>query len=249
MKAYYEDDAVSIYHGDSFTVLHELSGVDALVTDPPYSSGGQFRGDRTGSAISKYVQSSSRQQHYGIDFGGDNRDQRSYLAWASLWLSAARSASNSGALAAVFTDWRQLPTTTDALQAGGWTWRGIGIWAKTTARPRLGGITNQAEFVAWGSLGPIDPERNPVTPTGVYREASPRDRQHITEKPIGVMSWLAELAPPGGTILDPFAGSGTTLRAAKDLGRRAIGIEIEERYCEIAAQRCAQETLDLGAAA
>lgn len=68
-------------------------------------------------------------------------------------------------------------------------------------------------------------------------------RQHPTEKPVGLMRWCMEVAGVQGTVLDPFMGSGTTLRAAKDLGREAIGIEIEERYCEIAANRLAQGVL------
>ena len=73
-----------------------------------------------------------------------------------------------------------------------------------------------------------------------------RTRSHPSQKPLGLMRWC--LGKTTGTVLDPFMGSGTTLRAAKDLGRKAIGIELEERYCEIAAERCSQEVLDLGAA-
>ncbi len=69
---------------------------------------------------------------------------------------------------------------------------------------------------------------------------------HPSPKPLAVMRWIIECLP-GASILDPFAGSGTTFVAAKEAGRRAIGIEIEERYCEIAAQRCSQEVLGLSA--
>ena len=75
---------------------------------------------------------------------------------------------------------------------------------------------------------------------------SPDGRQlHPTQKPINLMTWCLSFAVDAQTILDPFIGSGTTLRAAKDLGRKAIGIEIEEKYCEIAAHRMQQEVFAL----
>jgi DNA modification methylase len=80
----------------------------------------------------------------------------------------------------------------------------------------------------------------------VYRSIrGPMATDHPTQKPVDLMRWSIEKAGGTGTVLDPFMGSGTTLVAAKSLGRKAIGIEIEERYCEIAANRCRQEVLGL----
>ncbi len=70
-------------------------------------------------------------------------------------------------------------------------------------------------------------------------------RVHPTQKPVALMIWCLNFEPSAAITLDPFMGSGTTLRAAKDLNRKAIGIEIEEKYCEIAAKRMSQEVFDL----
>lgn len=79
---------------------------------------------------------------------------------------------------------------------------------------------------------------------GAYKQSESGCRaQHPTQKPIQLMEWCINIAPPASTILDPYMGSGTTLVAAKNLGRRAIGIEIEQKYVDIAIKRLQQEVL------
>ena len=98
--------------------------------------------------------------------------------------------------------------------------------------------------LAWTDYG-TKPRMKHLTWDGGMRagDSSNRHFVHPAQKPLELMHWSISLCPEPGTVLDPFAGSGTTRRAAKDLGRKAIGIEIEERYCEVAADRCAQEVL------
>ena len=90
IEPYYSDDSCTIYHGDMFDILPHMSGVGAVVTDLPYSSGGAFRGDRAQATTTKYVRSDTAA--YRPEFAGDNRDQRSFLAWSTLWLNASRQA-------------------------------------------------------------------------------------------------------------------------------------------------------------
>ena len=244
MKPYYEHAGIAIYHGDSMEVLPELAGanVSAVVTDPPYSSGGLYRGDRSASTVAKYVQSGT--QVYRPEFSGDNRDQRSFLIWCSLWLGAARAASRAGAVCVTFTDWRQLPTMTDAIQVAGWTWRGLATWWKPGVRMQRGTFSHSAEYLVHGTNGPSENDRDGAQ-QNVFRCATVDDveKRHIAEKPLEVLSWILHVTPADGAVLDPFMGSGSLLRAAKDMGRQAIGIEIEERYCEVAAKRLSQEVM------
>jgi len=256
---YYEDDYCTIYNGEALAVLAEIepASCDVLLTDPPYSSGGMFRTDRAVEPASKYrgwsqnSDGSSRKPtaEYGT-FAGDNRDQRTWMRWVCAWSFAAMQAVRPGGHAFMFTDWRQLPATTDAAQYGGWTWRGVLVWDKGVGRPMKGRFRNHLEYVVWSTHGPIsdDVDTYPSALISVPTVGT-NEREHVTQKPVELLQALLAVLPSGKplTVLDPFMGSGSTLVAAKYAGHRAIGIEVDERYCEIAAKRLAQGVLDFGA--
>lgn len=254
MKPYYADDYVTIYNAEALSVLELLptASVAVVVADPPYSSGGMMRSDRQATPSAKYrgwSHSSDETRPPASDtgtFSGDSRDSRSYGYWSALWLSQACRVAVSGAQCFQFTDWRQLPISTDAVQAGGWVWRGLLVWDKGVGRPMKGRFRNHLEYIVWASNGPM-PEADDIYPSTLLRHAPPStERVHVTQKPVSLVTELLSVAPTG-MVLDPFMGSGTVLSAAKNVGRKAIGIELEERYCEIAAERCRQETLGLTA--
>lgn len=233
---YYEDDRCTLYQGDALAVLADLptGSVDAVITDPPYSSGGMVRGDRMADTQSKYSSAAKPLP----EFSGDNRDQRSFLTWMNLWLGECRKPVRSGGLVLLFTDWRQLPTMTDAMQVGGCVWRGVVPWAKPSARPQPGAFAATCEYVVWGSFGPMVRDYgNGIYLPGFFQAAAPREREHITQKPVDVMRELVKIVPEGGTVLDPFMGAGTTGVAAVIEGRRFVGIELTEHYAEVAERR------------
>ncbi|EPS5556354.1 TPA: DNA methyltransferase [Enterobacter roggenkampii] len=140
----------TLYCGDSLEILRILDEqFDAVVTDPPYSSGGMTRGDRVAKPSDKYINSTHHHEFYG-----DNRDARSWAFWMTQWLSQVNRLVVPGGYAMVFTDWRQLPTLTDVFQAGGFIWRGLVPWDKTLSSraPHTGYFRHQCEYIVWGSM-------------------------------------------------------------------------------------------------
>lgn len=224
---------ITLILGDALEVmaLLEAGHFAGVLTDPPYSSGGNVR-DRATPTSAKYLQSGAAGRY--PEFAGDTRDQRSYLAWSTMWMARARELVMPGGLLATFSDWRQLPVTTDAVQCAGWIWRGIVPWDKTeSSRPQLGRYRNQTEFVAWGTNG-ARPLAGPIAP-GCFRMPIPRIKHHIAGKPVELMRGL--LGVMHGPIVDPFMGSGTVGIACLELGLEYVGIEVDPTYFEIACER------------
>jgi site-specific DNA-methyltransferase (adenine-specific) len=224
-----------LYHGDCLPVLRSLPDgcLDAVITDPPYCSGGWSAAQRRRPPEAKY-QESDRQP----SFAGDQRDQRGFVAWSLLWLEQCYRAMKADRPLLVFIDWRNLPALSDAVQAAGFVWRSVVVWDKTEAcRPQQNGFRNQTEFVIYATKGGIPPINPPVYLPGVIRCPAPRERIHMTEKPISLLAQLVQLAPKHGTVCDPFTGSATTGVAALSLHRAFLGCEMTLEYHGLAAER------------
>ena len=209
---------------------------DAMITDPPYAMGATLSAKAAGTST-KY--SSNKRCNPYPDFDGDSMDQRSWTFMMSDVLREAKRVCRSGAVCAIFIDWRQLPSLTDAMQRAGWIWRGVAVWDKVNARPQRGRFTQQAEFIVWGSNGRLPIDRPvPVLP-GVFSVFGGNipDRIHQTQKPLELMRQIVKICVPGGAILDPFAGSGTTLLAARMEGYSAFGADSNPAIAKAAAER------------
>jgi len=143
----------------------------------------------------------------------------------------------------VFSDWRQLPVTSDALQAAGFTWRGVGVWDKVAnSRPYRGGFRAQTEFFLWGSKGSLVGD---TYSPGLFKVAQkPGEKLHQVGKPLPLMESLVSAC--GGSVLDPFMGSGTTGVAALAQGKDFVGIEVSDHYHQVAVNRLRQLTTPVG---
>lgn len=233
----------TLYHGDAREILPLLPPVDLVVTDPPYSSGGSMRSDRNVATSKKYRKTGT--QKTDPEFAGDSRDQRGLTIWLSDWMAQAHrlTTKKNGALLC-FSDWRNLPCVIDAVQVGGWIYRGIVPWDKTEAsRPMKGWFRAQCEYVVAASAGTMlmGAEAPGACTAGFVRcNVVNAEKQHITGKPLELMLTLLKTRRDWRVCLDPFMGSGTTGVAAARLGREFIGIEIERSYFEIACERIAQ---------
>ena len=232
---------VKIIKGDALEELQKLESesFDAVIADPPYSSGGFTRSDRSADPEDKYVHTGT--QLVRESFSGDNRDGRSWCFWVTLWISECLRLVKEGGYLLMFTDWRQLPLASDALQAGGFVWRGVIAWDKGEGAraPHRGYFRHQCEFVVWGTRGTSRPASHGGPWLGCIKcHVKTSEKLHITGKPLELMAYLVEaVVPPGGNVLDPFAGSGSTGLAADRLGRNATLIEISEGWADLAWKR------------
>lgn len=217
---YYSDESVTLWHGDCLEITEWLQA-DVLVTDPPYGIAWK---QRYGDAR-KGARAQARSE--GSVILGDN-DVTVRDAALAVWGKRP---------AIVFGSWRV--TRPDRLHAL-LIWHKDGAFSGPTVAPFF---TNHEEIYALGKGWPnARPPLRSVITTTEHRSQATRDIGHPTPKPLRLMEQLVDACPPG-VIADPFAGSGSTLVAARNLGRRAIGVEIEERYCEIIAKRLSQGVL------
>lgn len=213
-KPFYQDEYSTIYHGDNVEIIKQLEKVDLILTDPPYGLGESKGKNKTRGKIA-----------IAKDYGDQDWDNTTASQEFMDFLVTL------GKYSIIFGGnyYKFEPSS---------CWL---VWDKNNGENDFADCE-----LAWTNLDKAV-RRIKHTWNGMLQEkmgAEKEERWHPTQKPLSVMKWCILQAPiETKTILDPFMGSGTTLRAAKDLGIHCIGIEKEEKYCEIAAKRMSQEIL------
>ena len=219
MEPYYQDDFATIYHGRCEDVL------PSLVAVAPNVAPGLVLTDPPYGMNYKPLRGGDGSKRFREGVAGDAEpfDPSHLLAFPRLVLWGAN----------WYAD--RLPPS------GGWI-----VWDKTPRGAKDGFAASHAEL-AWTNLC-SSVRKFPLQWGGEAHGGEPH--YHPTQKPVALMEWvMGQFPKASGLVLDPYMGSGPVLLAAKNLGRRAIGIEVDERYCEIAAKRLAQEVLDFGGVA
>lgn len=219
MKPYYEDDLVTLYHGDCLEITAWLEA-DVLVTDPPYGV------DWKRGSTTWYARGGGKVEQEIETIAGDS-DITARDSALKMWGDKP---------AVVFGSWR---VERPARVQHRLVWHKIGRNPGPTSAPWF---SADEEIYVLGS-GFTGKAHQSVYPTSENRALEPSKIGHPTPKPVGLMESLIEKCPPG-VVADPFAGSGATLIAARNLGRRCIGVEVEERYCEVVAKRLSQQAFD-----
>jgi len=230
------DAALRLYCDEALEFLCEMepASVDAIITDPPYASGGFSEAQRKGARGQGLRFSTRKKQGW---FGSDNMGTAG-IAWLlrSIAVQAFRVLPPTGSML-VFTDWRQVPNLVPAIESAGLCYQNLLVWAKPS--PALGrGFRAQHELVLHFTHGPVAEyyDQGAGNVIQCKRPSSTR-RIHPAQKPVDLLAKLIRVvAPPDGLILDPFAGSGATLAAARATGHRAIGVERDEARCQVAAE-------------
>lgn len=233
MRPYYERGGITIYHGDALDVLSDLRGnsIALAVTDPPYVIGAVSAGN------------------IGSKAGGWG-DMMNSSRWFRDWYAMVRRALKPTGALWTFCNWRSLPVVMKAAADTNWSVCSALVWNKDWIGP--GGVVGLRPAYEMVALLPgaefAIPNRG-LPDVWVEKWSAVKPHGHPAEKPVPLIARIIRASGTlaGETLLDPFMGSGTSLVAAQACGIDAIGIEVEERYCEIAARRLEQDTLPLEA--
>lgn len=220
---YFQDELTTLYHGDAVEILPELEAIRLIVTDPPYVFGIASTGQEGKAGGWGDLMNSA---HF---YAGLLREFRRLIV----------NAPNGGA-AWVFNSWRSFPVLARAAYEAEWPIESLGIWDKQWIGPGgpRGLRPSYEQFALFVGPG-FGLENRGLSDIWPCQWSSHKPSGHSAEKPEALVSKMIRESG-GGTILDPFVGSGTTLAAARALGLPAIGIEIERKWCESTVDRLRQ---------